>query len=57
MHGDRGGDAGFAVEVAGGGEVVEGRFEGEFVVCSGVRLVLGWFGEGRGENWGKAYAS
>lgn len=34
MHGEGGGGGGFAVEVAGGGEVVEGGFEGYFVVGS-----------------------
>ena len=39
MHGEGGGGGGFAVEVAGGCEVVEGGFEGGFVVGSvfGVR--------------------
>ena len=34
VHGEGGGGRGFAVEVAGGGEVVEGGFEGDFVVGS-----------------------
>lgn len=34
MHGEGGGGGSFAVEVAGGGEVVERRFEGDFVVSS-----------------------
>ena len=32
VHGDGGGGGGFAVEIAGGGEVVEGGFESDFVV-------------------------
>ena len=34
-HRGGGGGAGFAVEVARGGEVVEGGFQGEFVVRAG----------------------
>lgn len=34
MHGNGGGGSGFAVEVAGGGEVVERGFKGDFVVGS-----------------------
>ena len=34
MHGEGSGRGSFAVEVAGGGEVVEGGFEGDFVVES-----------------------
>ena len=34
MHGEGGGGGGFAVEVAGRCEVVEGGFEGDFVVGS-----------------------
>ncbi len=40
MHGEGCGGGGFAVEVAGGGEVVEGGFEGDFVVGSGWGLTL-----------------
>ena len=41
MHGNGGSGGGFAVEVAGGGEVVKGGFEGDFVVESVGHLV--WF--------------
>ena len=34
VHGEGGGGGGFAVEVAGGGEVVEAGFEGDFVLFS-----------------------
>lgn len=34
MHREGGSGGGFAVEVASGGEVVEGGFEGDFVVNS-----------------------
>ena len=39
MHGEGGGRGSFAVEVAGGGEVVEGGFEGDFEVESVWRAV------------------
>lgn len=34
MHGEGGGGGGFAVEVSGDTEVVEGELEGDFVVGS-----------------------
>ena len=34
VHADAGGDSSFAVEISRRGEVVEGGFEGEFVVGS-----------------------
>lgn len=51
MHGEGGGGCGFAVKVAGGGEVVEGGFEGGFVV--GAVGVLVCWEEGWGEGLGR----
>jgi len=54
VHGEGGGGGGFAVEVAGGGEVVEGGFEGYFVVGSvgggrgSVTTLRGWWSFWRG---------
>lgn len=53
VHGEAGGGGGFAVEIAGGGEVVEGGFEGDFVVgARGLLVGKRWRGRQNG-----AYAS
>ena len=46
VHGEGGGGGGFAVEVAGGGEVVEGGFEGGLVVGAVARRDVSVLGEG-----------
>ena len=40
VHGDCGGGGCFAVEVAGGSEVVKGGFKGDFIVEAGRTLGL-----------------
>ena len=40
MHGEGGRGGGFAVEVTRGGEVIEGGFEGDFVVGSVWGLII-----------------
>jgi len=56
VHGEGGGGGGFAVEVAGGGEVVEGGFEGYFVVGSVGGRVSNCLGKVKLSE-GNAYAS
>lgn len=51
MHGEGRGGCSFAVEIAGGSEVVEGGFEGGFVV-SAVGVLVCWE-EGWGEGLGR----